>query len=162
MRTSVRRCVVTLLLPLAFLLGAATRAAATDRLCDPGNEDCRNLVIGLIRAEQVRIDVAFWFMEDQWYANELISRWQQGVPVRVLMDSRATATYPKNGPVLDMLRAAGIPMRERFTGGILHWKMMLFSGQNIVQFSGVVIRARWSTSTRIGTPARHRLTSSVV
>ncbi len=27
-------------------------------------------------------------------------------------------------------------MRERFTGGILHWKMMLFSGQGIVEFSG--------------------------
>jgi phosphatidylserine/phosphatidylglycerophosphate/cardiolipin synthase-like enzyme len=34
------------------------------------------------------------------------------------------------------LRAAGIPMRGRVGDGILHWKMMLFAGQNTVEFSG--------------------------
>ena len=112
------------------------RLSAQDHLCDPANEDCRDILIRTIRAEQVGIDVAFWFMEDQWYADELIRKWNAGVPVRILMDSRATATYPQNGPILDLLRNAGIPMRERFTGGILHWKMMLFAGQGIVEFSG--------------------------
>jgi hypothetical protein len=121
---------------IALGLATAANARAADKLCDPGNEDCRNILIQKIRAESVGIDVAFWFMEDQWYANELINKWRAGVPVRVIVDSRATATYPKNGPILDMLRQAGIPMRERFTGGILHWKMMLFTGQNLVEFSG--------------------------
>ena len=102
----------------------------------PAVEDCRNLLVQTIRAETVGIDVGFWFMEDQWYANELIAKWNAGVPVRVIVDSRANATYPQNGPILNLLKNAGIPMRERFTGGILHWKMMLFSGQGIVQFSG--------------------------
>src|SRR4029453_13138688 len=31
---------------------------------------------------------------------------------------------------------AGIPMRQRLTSHILHWKMMLFHGQNVVEFSG--------------------------
>jgi phosphatidylserine/phosphatidylglycerophosphate/cardiolipin synthase-like enzyme len=121
------------ILAILFLSGTAR---AQDHLCDPGNEDCRDILIRTIRAEQVGIDVAFWFMEDNWYADELIKKWQAGVPVRLIVDSRANGTYTKNGPILDKLRAAGIPMRERFTGGILHWKMMLFDGQDIVQFSG--------------------------
>ncbi|MGB2714071.1 MAG: Ig-like domain-containing protein, partial [Vicinamibacterales bacterium] len=116
-----------------FLAGTAR---AQDRLCDPGNEDCRDILISIIRAEQVGIDVAFWFMEEDWFADELIKKWQANVPVRIIVDSRANSTYPKNGPILDKLAAAGIPMRERFGGGILHWKMMMFDGQGIVQFSG--------------------------
>ena len=121
---------------LAIVFASAARASAADRLCDPADTDCRQILVNTIRAERVGIDVAFWFMEDQWYANELIAKWRAGVPVRILVDSRANATYPRNVPVLDSLRTAGIPMRERYTGGILHWKMMLFSGQGIVQFSG--------------------------
>jgi phospholipase D-like protein len=125
----------TVILVIA-LLASATSARAADKLCDPGNEDCRNILVSKIRNEFVGIDVAFWFMEDQWYANELITKWRSGVPVRILVDSRANPSYPKNGPILDMLQQAGIPMRERFTGGILHWKMMLFTGQDLVEFSG--------------------------
>jgi phosphatidylserine/phosphatidylglycerophosphate/cardiolipin synthase-like enzyme len=131
-----KRCVLLVALAGAVLAAAPARAEATDKLCDPANEDCRDILVRTIRSEFVGIDVAFWFMEDQWYANELIAKWRAGVPVRVIVDSRANSTYLQNGPILDMIKAAGIPMRERFTGGILHWKMMLFSGQGIVQFSG--------------------------
>ena len=129
---AIRRFVFALLATL-FLAGTAR---AQDQLCDPANEDCRAILINTIRAEKVGIDVAFWFMEDSWYADELIKKWQGNVPVRILVDRRANPTYPKNGPILDKLKAAGIPMRERFAGGILHWKMMLFEGQDIVEFSG--------------------------
>ena len=128
----IRRSVFALLATL-FLSGTAQ---AQDHLCDPANEDCRDILIGYIRAEDERIDVAFWFMEDQWYARELISKWQAGVPVRVLVDPRANGPNPNNAAVLDMLQQAGIPMRKRVTGGILHWKMMLFAEQNLVEFSG--------------------------
>ena len=77
----------------------------------PGNEDCRAILINYIRSETVGIDVAFWFMEDARYTNELIARWQAGVPVRVLMDPRANAAYPLNAERLAELRSAGIPMR---------------------------------------------------
>jgi hypothetical protein len=133
---SVKRCAAVVGLLLTIVFGHASAAGAADRLCDPAHEDCRDILVRTIRNEFVGIDVAFWFMEDQWYANELIAKWRAGVRVRVLVDTRANASYPRNGPILDLLRAAGIPMRERFTGGILHWKMMLFSGQGIVQFSG--------------------------
>ena len=131
-RLTVYRVALAILATL-FLTGTAR---AQDHLCDPANEDCRDILIGKIRAEQVSIDVAFWFMEDPWYANELIAKWRSNIPVRIIVDSRANSTYHKNAPILQTLKDAGIPMRERFQSGILHWKMMLFSGQNLVQFSG--------------------------
>ena len=128
------RHVPTLAFGLAFLVAAP--ASAQDRLCDPGDEDCRAILINYIRNERVGIDVAFWFMEDSRYTAELISRHRAGVPVRVLVDPRANATYSRNASRLAELQTAGIPMRKRLTSYILHWKMMLFHGQNVVEFSG--------------------------
>ena len=33
-------------------------------------------------------------------------------------------------------------MRKKSGGGILHWKMMLFAGQNIVEFGGRELQRR--------------------
>jgi phosphatidylserine/phosphatidylglycerophosphate/cardiolipin synthase-like enzyme len=132
----------------AVLAITAAPASAQDRLCDPGNEDCRSILISYIRNETVGIDVAFWFMEDARYSNELIARWRAGVPVRVLMDTRANSSYPLNAERLAELRNAGIPMRRRLTSYILHWKMMLFHGQNVVEFSGANFSAdAWRPAT---------------
>ncbi|MEO8522630.1 MAG: phospholipase D-like domain-containing protein, partial [Acidobacteriota bacterium] len=105
-------------------------------------ENCRTPLINLIRQETVGLDVAFWFMEDGRISAEIVKRWQAGVPVRVIMDQRALPAYGGTHPVevtiLQQLAAAGIPIRQRSLSAsdILHWKMMLFSGQNIVEFSG--------------------------
>ncbi len=125
----------TLLTSAVLLLLTVLPARAADRLCDPGAEDCRAILINLIRNEKVRIDVAFWFMEDARYSNELERKRLEGVPIRVLIDTRANADY-NNEPQVAQLAAAGIPMRRKVTNYILHWKMMLFHGQNTVQFSG--------------------------
>ena len=130
---SARLVVVSLLLGVfAF----ASPARAQERLCDPGAESCRDILISYIDAETVGVDVAFWFMEDARYTSALQRRVAAGVPVRVIMDSRANPSYPLNVDRLAELQTAGIPMRERFSGGIMHWKMMLFAGQGVVQFSG--------------------------
>jgi phosphatidylserine/phosphatidylglycerophosphate/cardiolipin synthase-like enzyme len=135
-------------LGIAVLAITALPASAQDRLCDPGNEDCRAILINYIRSETVGIDVAFWFMEDARYTNELIARSRAGVPVRVLMDTRANADYPLNADRLAELAGAGIPMRKRLTSYILHWKMMLFHGQNVVEFSGANYSAdAWRPAT---------------
>ena len=107
-----------------------------ERMCDVAFENCRVPLIDLIRKETVGLDVAFWFMEDTGLAQEVINRWKAGVPVRVLMDTEANADYPANKTSLQMLKDAGIPMREKVSGGILHWKLMLFVGQNTIEFSG--------------------------
>ena len=52
------------------------------------------------------------------------------------MDPRANPTYTANGPILDKIQGFGVPMRKRLTNYILHWKMMLFRGQGVVEFSG--------------------------
>jgi phosphatidylserine/phosphatidylglycerophosphate/cardiolipin synthase-like enzyme len=124
----------TLLLVLAGATGPRA-AAAQDILCDSSFEDCRTRLIQLIDNETGGIDVAFWFMEDARYTAALIRRHNAGVPVRVLMDPRANDSYTHNAARLKELQDAGIPMRKRTASGILHWKMMLFHGQNTVQFS---------------------------
>ena len=106
-----------------------------ERLCDPQFADCREVVLNLIRNEQIGIDVGFWHITDSRYVTELIKRFQAGVPVRVLADSRANPTYLGNAASLQALSDAGIPMREKFGEDILHLKMMLFHGQNMVEFS---------------------------
>src|SRR5215204_5498689 len=149
-----------LALAVVALVLAAVPVSAQDRLCDPGNEDCRAILLNYIRAENVGIDVGFWFMEDARYSNELIARWRAGVQVRVLMDSRANSTYPLNAQRLAELQSAGIPMRRRLTSYILHWKTMLFHGQNVVEFSGANFSAdAWRPAT--ATPYENYVDESI-
>jgi len=125
--TAVGVCALTL---------AAAPAASDTRLCDASYQNCRTPLLDLINAERIGIDVGFWFMEDMRYATALIARWKAGVPVRVIMDRRATASYPYNATVLQTLADAGIPMREKTSSGIVHWMTMIFAGQNVAQFGG--------------------------
>ena len=136
MTVRIHRALVVLALTIAALGSSAAPARALDRLCDPANEDCRAILLNYIRNETVGIDVGFWFMEDARYTAELIRRFQAGVPVRVLMDLRANASNAHNPARLAELRAAGIPMRQRTASGIMHYKLMLFAGQGVVEFSG--------------------------
>ncbi len=123
------------LLPILFLFLASSSHAA-ERLCDTSFEDCRAPLLALINNETVAIDVAFWFTDDTTFSNALIAAKNRGVQVRVLMDTRAEDAHPQNATILQQLVNAGIPMRERFATGILHWKMMMFASQGTVEFSG--------------------------
>jgi phosphatidylserine/phosphatidylglycerophosphate/cardiolipin synthase-like enzyme len=109
---------------------------ALDTYCDPSFQDCRSPLLTLIANEKVGIDLGFWFMEDARYTAALIKRFQAGVPVRVLVDPRANTKNPLNADRLKELADAGIPMRKCVTSGILHWKAMIFAGQNTVEFGG--------------------------
>ncbi len=121
---------------VGFLFLGIMPAFGTERLCDVSFEDCRAPLLKLIQNETVEIDAAFWFMDDATLSSALIKKFQSGVPVRILMDPRAEDGHPTNAQILAQLAAAGIPMRNRTADGILHWKMMLFSGQGTVEFSG--------------------------
>ena len=126
-------------LTFAFPSVAPAQVSASNRLCDPAYENCRTPLLELIRNETVGIDVGFWFMEDSRYAYELVKKRQAGVPVRVIIDARAFTSYgyaAAAAPVTTM-KDAGIPIRQKTgTAGLFHFKMMLFAGQNVVQFSG--------------------------
>jgi phosphatidylserine/phosphatidylglycerophosphate/cardiolipin synthase-like enzyme len=115
---------------------ASAQVVTQEWLCDSSTQDCRQTLINLIRAETIGIDVGFWFMEDSRYANELIARKQAGFPIRVLVDPKANASYPLNVNHLNMLKNAGIPMRQPVSR-YFHWKAMVFAGQNVVKFGSV-------------------------
>jgi PLD-like domain len=51
----------------------------------------------------------------------------------VLVDPKANASYPNNATIIQLLKDGGIPIR-RIASSWLHWKFMLFAGQNVVQF----------------------------
>ncbi|HVF90388.1 MAG TPA: phospholipase D-like domain-containing protein, partial [Blastocatellia bacterium] len=133
---------------MGFLLLVSQPVSAQERLCDTSFEDCREPLWRLIDQETVGLDVAFWFMQDTSFANKIIARHNAGVPVRILVDPRANPTYSGNEAILNQLAAAGIPMRKNVAGGILHWKMMLFAGQNTVEFSGANYSAHFFTPTQ--------------
>lgn len=122
---------------LSMCVGAAAGSAqAQEVLCDSSAENCRIPLISLIDNEHIGIDVGVWFFKDDRYVSALIRAKDRGIRIRILMDTRANATYPLNGPALDRLQAAGIPMRRRIAGDILHWKLMIFEGQGVVEWSG--------------------------
>ena len=116
---------------------AARPASALDRLCDPSFENCRTPLLDLINRETQGIDVAFWFMEDARYRERhrrAVEGRRPGPPAR-----RSSGEFDISAECRTCcrgFRSAGIPMRMRTAGGILHWKMMLFVGQGVVQFSG--------------------------
>ena len=126
---------------LGFFGGTSASAQTTtlppqERLCDPTFEDCRADILKYIQQETVEIDMGFWMMTDARYSNELVKAWQRGVKIRLLMDPRCGGNHTACNAQNDQLQAAGIPMRNRITSGILHWKLAIFSGQGQVQFAG--------------------------
>ncbi len=93
------------------------------------------MLLSRIQNETQAIDLAMLFMEDDALADAIIARHQAGVRVRILMEPRRNLTTPKNEVILERLKAAGIPMRAKAGGGMLHWKFMIFDAQNVVQWS---------------------------
>jgi phosphatidylserine/phosphatidylglycerophosphate/cardiolipin synthase-like enzyme len=133
-RTPFRQAVTAIAFAVAMSALSASRAAALEVLCDTAFENCRTQLLTLIDNEQVGIDVGFWVMEDQRYVSRIIKRKNAGVPVRVIIDSRSLANYPLNQTTFDAFQQAGIPMVKKSGGGIMHWKLMIFAGQNTIEF----------------------------
>jgi phosphatidylserine/phosphatidylglycerophosphate/cardiolipin synthase-like enzyme len=140
-----RIAVIRLLLMscVALTLPGVGYAQNKDYMCDPGAEDCRAKLIALIDAEEQAIDAAFWFMEDTRFSRALIRAKDRGVDVRVVTDSRGWkggsgyVGYPGSKATVDQLYAAGIPIRHKTgSSGILHFKMMVFHGLRMLEFSG--------------------------
>lgn len=121
------------LLLVAFTTAFTASAAAQDSHCDASFQNCRTPLIQLIRNETVGIDVAQWFTKDSTIITELIRRHQAGVPVRFIMDRRSEGAHSGSLPAVDSMQTAGIPLREKTTGGIVHWKMFIFVGQQVVK-----------------------------
>jgi regulation of enolase protein 1 (concanavalin A-like superfamily) len=129
------RLFLALLLTLLLASMLPAGASAAEQLCDPSFQDCRTLLLTRIQSETQALDIAMLFMEDDAMADAIIARHQAGVRVRMLIEPRRSLTTPKNEIILARLKAAGIPMRAKSGGGMLHWKFMIFDGQNQLEFS---------------------------
>jgi phospholipase D-like protein len=125
-------CVVAL---FASLWGALSVPAAADQFCEARLTNCRTDLIAYINREAIRLDIGMEEMTDPLIADAVIARFKARVPVRIIVEPRRNAAEPRNGPILEKLKAAGIPMRYRRTGDLFHWKMMIFAGQNVVEFA---------------------------
>jgi phosphatidylserine/phosphatidylglycerophosphate/cardiolipin synthase-like enzyme len=136
-RAAVLSCLVCL---AANIVSAQTPVPGTREsgtyICDVAYDNCRDEVVSLIQKEVKGIDLSFWFMTDARYSNEIVKRWQAGVPVRIIMDPRANNSKPANAAQLQQFSDAGIPMLNKPFGDIAHWKGMIFAGQRVVEFSG--------------------------
>jgi hypothetical protein len=119
----------------ALALVGARSASAQESLCDDSFEDCVTPIVQMIRAETVGLDVSYWFMNDTRFSTEIIKRWQAHVPVRIMLDLRSDQNYPSAATVRQSFINAGIPIRNKITPGINHWKMILYAGQNKMHFS---------------------------
>ena len=129
------RVVRSFWLVFACILLTCLNSQAQERLCDPSFEDCYTPLLKAVQAETVGIDFAFYWIQLPGLADAIIRKYQAGVPVRIIVEPRASAKFPDNQTILDKFSAAGIPLRYKLGDGIVHAKMMLFAGQNKVVFS---------------------------
>ncbi|MDQ3348322.1 MAG: phospholipase D-like domain-containing protein [Acidobacteriota bacterium] len=111
-------------------------AYAEERLCDASRENCRVPLVQLIDSESVGIDVGVWFIKDGRIPAALIRARSRGVPVRMIMDTRANTAYTGHAQYIADMAAAGVQVRRRTAGDICHWKLMIFERQHVVQWSG--------------------------
>ena len=117
-------------------LAAVSTAQAQERLCDASKENCRTLLVDLIDREAVGIDVGVWVIKDGRIPSALTRAARRGVPIRMIMDTRASASYAGYATFIADMAAAGIKMRRRTADGICHWNLMIFAGQGVVEWSG--------------------------
>jgi hypothetical protein len=108
--------------------------ATADVFCEAMATDCRAKLLAYINAEHIGLDIGMEEMTDPVIADAVIGRFNARVPVRMIVEPRRNRFEPANGPILDKLRAARIPMRYKAVGDIVHWKTMIFAGQNTVEF----------------------------
>src|SRR5881397_1080451 len=124
--------VVTSVLAAVVLL--RPEAAKADEFCEAAATDCRARLLSYINRETVRLDIGMEEMTDATIADAVIARFHARVPVRLIVEPRRTSVEPANGVMLNKLKAAGLPMRYKKVGDIVHWKMMTFAGQHTVEF----------------------------
>ncbi len=142
----------TALWGVAFSIASFTtaRPAAADQVCEARLVDCRQGLLAYIGRESIRLDIGMEEMADTVIADAVIARFKAKVPVRVLVEPRRNAAEPRNAVVLDKLKAAGVPMRYRKVGDMLHWKMMIFAGQDTVEFGAAQFTKEYLVPAQAG------------
>jgi hypothetical protein len=132
-----------------FATLAALNAFPADAssVCESATTDCRAVLLGYINRETIGLDIGMEEMTDSMIADAVIARFRAKVPVRIIVEPRRVQNEPLLAPVLDKLKASGIPMRYKAVGDIIHWKMMIFAGQNTVEFGAAQFDQKYLVPT---------------
>lgn len=100
----------------------------------PAHDNAKDAIVAKINAENVRLDIALWLLDDGEITPAIINKFKSGVPVRVLGDRAGIfESDPNTRASFEKLAAAGVPIRLRVNPTwfpeIMHWKYGGFTGQ---------------------------------
>ena len=134
------------LLVIGIVLGGSTPAAGQERMMMTAVENAQAVLVQKINAEQVRLDIATWLLNDGDLVIAILNRHRAGVPVRLIGDRGAIfESDPQTRANFEYLAQNGVPIRLRYHPTwfpeIMHWKCGIFVGQRIVEFGS----ANWTT-----------------
>ena len=131
-----RRRALFLCAAVVLFIARSGSAGQQDVLCDPGFQDCRTLLFQLIQNETPASTSRCCSWKTTELANAIIARHSGPASGRaILIEPR------RNGDDAEQRSRAGhVPERRhpdarQSGGGMLHWKFMIFAGQDKVQFS---------------------------
>lgn len=103
----------------------------SDACFSPG-EDCRNRIIGLLKAARRTADVCVFTITDNGVSREIFEATRRGVEVRVITDNdKAT---DKGSDIFDLERA-GVNVRIDRTEAHMHHKFAIFDGETLLNGS---------------------------
>jgi phosphatidylserine/phosphatidylglycerophosphate/cardiolipin synthase-like enzyme len=125
---------------LALLLAVgAGPVSAQEQILFPSTDNAEALIVAKINAEQVRVDIGLWLLNDGGITTAIINKHRAGVPVRVLGDRAGIfESDPNTRASFERLANAGVPIRLRYNPTwfpeILHWKCGIFVGQGQTTF----------------------------
>ena len=136
-------------LAAALTLGpksAAAQSQGQEEILFPAIHDAQAKIVQRINAEQVRLDIATWYLNDGDIAIAIVNKHKAGVPVRVIGDRGSIFEADPNTRMwFEYLANNGVPIRLRYHPTwfpfIIHWKCGIFKGQGVVEFGS----ANWTT-----------------
>ena len=121
-------------LAVIFSFVGTQKAFSQERIFFPSHENAEAQIVARINAENVRLDIGLWLLNDGAITTAIINRWNAGVPVRVLGDRAGIfESDPATRTSFERLANAGVPIRLRYNPTwfpeIMHWKCGIYVGQ---------------------------------
>jgi len=138
--------IIPALLAIGIVLCSSTLAVGQDRMFFPATDNAQAEVIRMINAEQVRLDIATWYLNDGEITQAILNKHRSGVPVRLIGDRGSIfEADPNTRASFELLARNGVPIRLRYHPTwypfIIHWKCGIFKGQGTVEFGS----GNWTT-----------------
>src|SRR5687767_13440971 len=129
-RAGIRFLKTVLIAAATLVCGSSAASAQTppqDFVLMTAVDDASAVIVQKINAEQVRVDVATWYLNDGNIVNALLAKHRSGVPVRIISDRGSIfEADPNTRARIEYLASNGVPIRLRYHPNwfpeIIHWK----------------------------------------